>query len=170
MVWALILLVLSLCYNPSFALAEPERASYSVYQSIQPNSAYLDWAASYMPKMGFGDEYVFFRSGQYQYCLCVGDISWSGGTFSGGDCQCTFLNLSSGGYGDLSVTSSSGSFSLSPADKIVYSSLGNYPTLSPTFFYFHCLIFCAVVALVMNLLRSIWSFLLRMGVYTYASR
>lgn len=169
MVWALILSLLLLLSSPSIAFAEPEgtRATYTVYASTAPNSSYLDWAAMYLPKMGFGDDYVFFRSGQYQYCLAVGNLSWSGGSFSGGDIQCTFLNLSYAGSSDLSLTHSSGSFSLSPGDKVVYSSLGDFPTLAPDLVYLELIIFLGLVAIVMSILRYIWSFLLRMGVYAY---
>lgn len=171
MVWALIISVLLLLYTPSPALADPEpsRASYSVYQSLSPNSQYLDWAESYLPRVGFGEDYVFFRSGQYQYCFARGDLSLSSGTIGGDDIQCTFLNLSSAGVSDSSLTYSSGSFSLVPGNKVIYSNLGDFPTLSPEYFYLECLIFCAVVACVMSILRSIWSFLLRMGVRVHDS-
>lgn len=163
MVWAVIICALLLFPTPALA------ANYTAYQSVSPNSSYLDWADSYYPHIGFSDDYVFFRSGQFQYCLAVGDLSYSSGTFSGDDIQCTFLNLSSGGSGDLSVTSSSGSFNLNPSSKIVYSNLGSYPTLNPLYFYLTCFIFISVVALIMSLLRYIWSFLLRMGVFVHAA-
>lgn len=153
---------------PPLAAPEPSRGASTIYGSIAPNSSYLEFARDFLPKIPWGDDYVFYRSGQYEYCLAFGDISWSGGRFSGSDCQFIFLTPASGYSTDLTLSSSSGSFSLSPSSYVVYSSLGDFPSLSGQLTFSSSILFLLCVFGICSVLRSIWSFLIRMGVRTHA--
>lgn len=139
------------------------RASYSVYSSVSNNS-YSVLAGSMLWHVPFGDDYVFWRSGQYEYRLAFGDLQLSGGTFTGDNLSFVVFSLDSSYSGTFTVSRSSGSLSLSTGNYLVYSNLGHYPILNDSYVFASLFIFVVSVALVMCLLRSIWSFLLRMGV------
>ena len=72
-----------------------------------------------------GTDYVAFRSDQYEYTLCYGDISLSGTSFSAA--SCTVVRYST--RYNTAVSSFSDSLSLNAASQPVYSSLGAYPDL-----------------------------------------
>lgn len=137
------------------------------YDSISSNSAYIGFFASMLPKIPWGDDYVFWRSGQYAYSFAFGDLYYSGGVFTGDDLSIMVLTTSNGYSGHVSLGSSSGSLNLDCSDYVVYSNLGYYPLLDSQSFYLEALIFCLVVGLCCSCFRYIWSFLLRMGVRTH---
>ena len=72
-----------------------------------------------------GTDYVAFRSDQYEYTLCYGDISLSGTSFS--SASCTVVTYST--RYNTTVSSFLDSLSLNASSQPVYSSLGSYPEL-----------------------------------------
>lgn len=100
---------------------------YTVYDSGLPSSQYLDWAQGLIKRVPIGQDYVFFRSGQYQYIFAFGDYS------NGFSAPSTVyvLQLSNNYNGSYSFYSlSDDSFSLSSGQGVVYSSLSDYPSLT----------------------------------------
>ena len=157
---------------PSLLGAEPVRASSSyssIYSGVAPNSAYLDWAAALLPKIGWMDDYVFFRAGQYEYVVAVGDLDWSGGVLSGSDLVLYSLVTTSGYSNDYVYSVGIGSVRLSVGDDLVYSNLGGFPVLSPLWVAMQCIVFSLCVALVCSVLRALWSWSLRTGRYVFLS-
>lgn len=152
-------------YGSVSALAAAPRSV--PYDSVSTNSTYVDFFASMLPKIPWGDDYVFWRSGQYAYTLVIGDLDYSGGVFTGDDLSFVVLTTSNGYSGHVSLGSSSGSLDLDCSDYVVYSNLGFYPLLDSQSFYIEAIIFCLVVGLCCSCFRYIWSFLLRMGVRTH---
>lgn len=163
MVWAL--MVCALLLFPSTALGAPSVP----YDSISTSSSYLDYFAAYLPSIPFGDDYVCYKSGQYEYRLVYGEISVDGSLMSSVDATVVAVSTLNSSGNHVSVRRFSSPLSLDVRDYLVYSSLVGFPSLRPDYFYLTCVIFCLVVSLVMHLLRSIWSFLLRMGVRVHDS-
>lgn len=101
---------------------------YTVYDSGLPSSTYLDWAQNLVKRVPIGKDYVFARTGQYQYIFAYGDFSDG---FSG-SATVWQLNLpvsySSDSYSMISFVDNA--FSFSPGQGIVYSSLSDYPSLT----------------------------------------
>lgn len=82
-------------------------------------------------KLDYGVHYVYFRSGQYDYCLAYSpDLSLSGTVFSGEDVTVVTYSTSSSYNSQASFsTSFESNFSLSAGSYLVWSDLGDYPTL-----------------------------------------
>ena len=117
--------------------------------------------------LNFSDEYVFFRSGQYEYILVASP-----------DLECTASKFSFNTSGQIYViTTNSGSnyssyysyesystdyFSLDATDMLVYSSLGNYPTLTERSANYEALTFFVVcVACMCAVVRPLFGYVLR---------
>lgn len=84
-------------------------------------------------KVPFGDHYVYWRDSEYRYCLAVGPLSASGSTFSSAEPVTVYTyerHYSSGdSYYSWSV-STDNAFSLSCGNRLVYSDIGNYPSIA----------------------------------------
>lgn len=99
---------------------------YTVYDSGLPSSNYLDWATGLVKEVPFGKDYVFARTGQYQYMFAYGDFS---DDFSG-TATVYILQLSNNYNSSYSFYSLvDNSFSFIPGHGVVYSSLPDYPSL-----------------------------------------
>lgn len=99
---------------------------YTVYDSGLPSSQYLDWASGLVKNVPFNQDYVFFRSGQYQYIFATGDYS------SGFSAPSTVyvLHLAENYNGSYEFYSMSDSaFSLHVGQGLIYSSVTDYPSL-----------------------------------------
>lgn len=88
------------------------------------SSSTLSFFSGIMRKYS-GVDYVAFRSDQYEYILCYGDISLSGSVFSSS--SVTVVRYST--RYDTTVSESTESFNLNAGSQPVYSSLGSYPEL-----------------------------------------
>lgn len=107
-----------------------EASSYSVYDGSL-SSTYTQYCRDIIGGLGFDDHYIYFRSGQYEYSLIVGDIDYAGNTFTLADVGTIYKFSTDSGYNSTFTytVSSLDSFSLSVSDRLVYSDLGNYPQL-----------------------------------------
>ena len=99
---------------------------YTVYDSGLPSSSYLDWATGLVKNVPFNQDYVFFRSGQYQYIFATGDYS-NGFTAPSTVYVLQLSNNYNGSYSFYSVFDNG--FSLTPGQGVVYSSVDEYPSL-----------------------------------------
>lgn len=78
------------------------------------------------------DDYVFYRSGNYEYKMYVGDLDLNENIFTGNDLECYTLSYSQSGYNNsiYSYNTTTGhSIYLNASNYLLYSNLGNYPTL-----------------------------------------
>lgn len=133
----------------------------SVYGSVTPSTSYANFAASLLPKLGFSDDYVFFRSGENEFIFVHGAMSLSGTTFSGDsvDYERFYYGGSSRGY---LFDSGTGSLSLDTVGYVVLSNLGDYPTLTGADASMtHVLVFVSTVALCLFVISRLLSFTLR---------
>ena len=84
-------------------------------------------------KVPFGHHYVYWRDSEYRYCLAVGPLTVSGTTFSSAEPVTVYTyerHYSSGdSYYTWSVSTDNG-FSLSCGSRLVYSDIGDYPSIS----------------------------------------
>lgn len=84
-------------------------------------------------KVPFGHHYVYWRDSEYRYCLAVGPLTASGTTFSSAEpvTVYTYERIYSGGdsHYEWSV-STDNVFSLSCGNRLVYSDIGDYPSIA----------------------------------------
>lgn len=85
-------------------------------------------------KVPFGHHYVYWRDSEDRYCFAVGALSVSGTTFNSSEPVTVYTyerhyNSSTGSYYTWSV-STDDVFSLSCGSRLVYSDIGNYPTIA----------------------------------------
>lgn len=120
---ALLILLTATCGAVSAATYEPYEGNIS--------TSYLTYFEDILPKIKLTDHYVFFRSGQYDYSMIVGDIEYVNGVFSA-DNSCTVYSMSTNNsynsYFSYNV-SSIDSLTLRPSNILVYSDLGDFPEL-----------------------------------------
>ena len=84
-------------------------------------------------KVPFGEHYVYWRDSEYRYCFAVGPLSVSGTTFSSSEPVTVYTYERHYTSGDSYYTWSAStdvSFSLSCGSRLVYSDVGNYPTIA----------------------------------------
>jgi hypothetical protein len=108
-----------------------QAASYDVYDG-SPSNTYIQYYRDLLGSISITDNYVVFRSGQYDYKMVVGEIVHNNGLFtSDKPCKVYSFTQTENGYNGYYTynTSSIDSFVLDSENKIVYSDLGEYPQL-----------------------------------------
>lgn len=83
-------------------------------------------------KVPFGQNYVYWRDGQYSYKFAYGDLTLEGSEFvSDGIVTICSYDTSGSSYNNYYTWSvfTDSNFSLSAGDRLVYSDLGDYPAL-----------------------------------------
>lgn len=159
-------------YNyPVMTLSEEESLelyalSVDAYQGTI-NTTYLTFFKDIVSGISIFDDYVFYRSGNSDYCMVVGDIELNGTTFEllgeGKQYEISQVNGGAGtnSYYSLSVSAVS-DLSIRARDYLVYSNLGHYPRLEERGVVYEFamltafIIFCACC-----LVRPISNFVLR---------
>lgn len=97
------------------------------------SSTYIDIFKQF--DISINDDYVFFRSGQYEYSMLVGDIDYSNNNFnlSGNGKLYTLVYNTGTGYGSNSyytrTVSDVSNYTVTTGGKLVYSNLGDFPIL-----------------------------------------
>lgn len=105
-------------------------ATHQVYEG-NPSNTYIQYFKDIISGMSFTDNYVAFRSGQYDYTLVVGKLEYTNGEIRLVGQGEIYTISQEGNYNsyykyDYAETSN---FSVNPSDKIIYSDIGNYPHL-----------------------------------------
>lgn len=83
-------------------------------------------------KVPFGHHYVYWRDSEYRYCFVVGPLTVSGTTFSSSEPVTVYTyerNTSSSSYYIWRVRTDD-VFSLSCGSRLVYSDIGDYPSIA----------------------------------------
>ena len=105
-------------------------ATVSDYNLGTNNLAIFEGLAEKVP---FGQHYVYWRDSEYRYCFAVGSLSVSGTTFSSAAPVTVYsyerIYSSGNSYYTWSV-STDDAFSLSCGSRLVYSDIGNYPSIA----------------------------------------
>lgn len=107
-----------------------QAASYTAYDG-NPSNTYITYYRDILAGVPITDNYVVFRSSQYEYIMVTGDLVYNNGLFTS-DKECTTYTIATSGNYNQSYSYNIGSitsFVLDSGDEIVYSDLGNYPQL-----------------------------------------
>ncbi len=130
MVWKrLILFVLMLAVLSALPISA---SAYSVYQEGNISTTYLTYFKDMSTVIGINDDYVFFRSGQNEYTLAVGELELASGYIRGSNIDIyQIYSVTASGYNTVYAYGSTtqSSFVLQVASSLIYSNLGNYPQL-----------------------------------------
>ena len=137
--------------SPGFDAAAPY-GSYNPYDSGISTSV-LAYMEDVLPKLG-NVHYVLFRSGQYTYRMVYADdMELRSGVFTADNASYVAYNSRDSYWS----TGQEGSFRLSAGNYIVYSDLGEYPSLDSVGIYLWVLIFIASVFFLFTIYRSMFS-------------
>lgn len=160
MVRKVIAIFCALCCLAALPLAASAAEIYEGNISTTYVTFFRDMAA----KLPMGTDYVFFRSGQYEYCMVAGDLTWNGSMFSGEDLT-QYIIVTNSGYNNTYQfgTASLDTFSLAPGGALVYSNLGSFPDLYERSDYIAgTQLFMLAVLSVMLIIRPVFTFTLRL--------
>lgn len=164
MVWKrLIIIVAVLAILSSMTI---NASAADVYTEGNISTTYVTYFQDILGKVSPLKDYVFFRSGQYEYTMVVGDLELSSGVFiSSQPCEVyTIYSTTSSGYNQTYSFGSTieNTYSLRVADSLVYSNLGDYPDLIERGDYLETAVLLLIlVALCMSLVARIFNFCLR---------
>lgn len=160
MVWKIIrVCVILLVITCGFATVT-QAYTHSIYESGNLSTAYIQYFRDIVSGIGFNDNYVAFRSGQYTYTLIVGDISYENNDFVSNDTVMCYEFNTNSGYSSAYTydVTSLDNFSLNTTNQLIYSDLGNYPQLIERGAKFEILTtFIICVALLCAFIRGLWS-------------
>ena len=150
----------ALCCLAALPLAASAVTIYDGTISTTYITIFRDIAA----KLPLTSDYVFFRSGQYEYILVAGDLEYSGSMFTGSDLTQYIVKTNSNYNNSYEFgTATLNSFSLAPGGALVYSNLGSFPDLYQRSDYaLSSLIFANALLFCCFLIRPIFNFTLRM--------
>lgn len=81
-------------------------------------------------RRGYGEHYVIWRGGQYDYYCAVGDISYTGSSYVGVNCDLYNLRTSGGYQTGYTWTYSQQDIIVSRNGMLVWSDLGGMPMLT----------------------------------------
>lgn len=106
-------------------------ATHSVYTEGNISTTYVQYFKDILSGANIKDNYVAFRSGQYEYTMVVGDLEYSNGTISLNETGTEYTFTQSGNYNAQYKynTNEITNFSVSVGDSIIYSDVGQFPHL-----------------------------------------
>lgn len=141
-------------------------ASYSAYDG-NISTTYVTFFRDISSKIPINSDYVFFRSSQYDYTMIVGDLDFSGDTFTSSvEVQVYEISTNSGSSYNSTYSysvSSENNFSLSAGSSLLYSNLGNYPDLiERNDYYAFSAVLLLLIGICLYLCRSVFGFCLRL--------
>lgn len=157
-------MLLVFCFSLALVMAMPSRASAAEPYEGNISTTYITIFRDIATNLGLNDDYVFYRSGQYEYQMVVGELDYTGSVISAdGSVKIYRITTNSGYSSDYVYTiTTANSFSLTPGDALIYTNLGEYPDLIERSvdieFATLALLF---IGLCCYLLRSIFNFSLR---------
>ena len=79
---------------------------------------------------GYGEHYVLWRAGRYDYYCAVGNISYSGDRYVGTDCDLYYLRTNGSSGSGYEWTYSKQDIAISRNGMLVWSDLGGMPMLN----------------------------------------
>lgn len=103
-----------------------------VYQEGNISTTYVTYFQDILSKVSPFDDYVFYRSGQNQYAMLVGDLYIADDTiYSFERCKLYEIYTTSSSYTTIYKFRSNyySEYSVTVGDALVYSNIGDYPDL-----------------------------------------
>lgn len=135
--------------------------TFTAYANVSPTGTYATYAAGYLPRVGFDQHYVYVQDTSSSYTFVWGDLSKSGNSISGSDCNWVRWYYVSQGTGYL-MQSGTGQVTVDTNSHVVLSDLDGWPMLDGNADSLRKEVgFYAVVALAVYCLHHVWSFVLR---------
>lgn len=107
-----------------FSLSSGASTEYSVGTTMN------QYVIAIVGSRGYGEHYVLWRAGQYDYYCAVGDISYSGDRYVGTDCDLYYLRTYGGYTSGYEWTYSKQDIAVSRNGMLVWSDLGGMPMLN----------------------------------------
>lgn len=130
------------------------------------STSYITYAADLYRGLDTNEDYVFSRTGQYEYTLFVGELLRRNGRVDSADGGTVyrFTNVQSDGYyGSSNYVSLSedevDSYSLVFGDELIYSSIDGFPSFETNereLGYIYVATFILAAMFVLDLLRSVF--------------
>lgn len=101
-----------------------------IHQQYGVGTSNLEIFDRIVAKLPLGVDYVYYRDSQYNYCLVYGDLSYNNSYFSGRNVTRINYNTYTGSSQQPTfMVSIVSSFNLPVSNWLVYSNLGDYPSL-----------------------------------------
>lgn len=156
--------LLSVVCALALLMATPLRASaYTVYTDGNMSSTYTEIFRDIVESSAPLQDHLCFRSGQYEYVLLIGDFEYTDGVFTADEATEYKITTNTGysssyqyAVGDVR------SVNLVPGSTLVYSNLGDYPSLnSPESGFWYALLVLVMVGIIQGLVRPIFGFTYR---------
>lgn len=145
-------------------VAQPLTASAVSPYEGNISTTYITIFRDIATKIPLNADYVFFRSGQYDYTMVVGDFDDTGNAITSGSEVTIYTISTNSGYNsiyDYSVSIQTG-YTITPGSALIYSNLGNYPDLiERNDNYALATLLLLLVGICCYLCRSIFGFCLR---------
>lgn len=109
--------------------ALPLAASAATVYDGNISTTYITIFRDIVSKLPLTSDYVFFRSGQYEYLLVAGDLDYNGSMFTGSDLT-QYILVTNGNYNSNYEygTTKIDNFNLAPADVLYIPTLATTPT------------------------------------------
>ena len=131
------------------------------------STTYLTIFRDVVADLSPADDYVFYRSDEYEYTLVAGDLEYNGSSFSLDGQGRSYVLTYGSGYQNNAYNwqvFNLSSFNLSVGDDLVYSNLGYYPALEgrETIYAYSTLVIVFVACLA-SVLRYVLVFTLRVS-------
>lgn len=137
-----------------------------IYDDGGIGTTYTTYFQDILDKYPVVPDYVYFRSGQYQYVLVVSDdLEFNEGVFTAPSYDYFLISTSNNyGSGYLTLFKLSGTdLNVNVGDNLVYSSLGHFPSLVERgSIYDYAIALILVIGGSCVLLRSVFAFVLRL--------
>lgn len=165
MVWKRLITCITLVMI--FALANTyECYAYSIYTEGNLSSTYTTIFEDVVSGISPSKNYVYYRSGQYEYTLAVGDNMKlvDGIVYSTENTDLYIITTASGYNSNYTYSISSvPDFQLSLGDSLVYSNLGDYPLLEERgVLYEYLQTYIIIIFALCCFVRSIFAFTYRL--------
>lgn len=146
-------------------LGTSSASAYSVYEQGNISTSYVQYYEDIVDKFTPNTSYVMWRNGQNEYCLYHSETLKLSATNFNDNGNGTLVRLySSGNYNstyEYESTQISG-FSLNANNIMVYSNLGDYPSLNESSeVYLYALLVVSIVFGCCVLIRPMFKFVLR---------
>lgn len=146
---------------------QAQASTYSPYTDGNIGTTQLQYFRDIISNLGINDSYVASRTGRYTYQLFVGDIKYSNGQFvcsqQGSVITVYTINTDTNSFGTYTYNvSTDNNFTFNASNFLVYSNLGDYPSLEErsVIYEFSTFFIIAVVSLC-ALLRPLFNFVYR---------
>lgn len=106
-------------------------ATHTIYDQGNMNTTYITYFKDILSGANFSDNYVAFRSGQYEYTLIVGKLKYADSVISLTEKGKEYVFNQTGNYNSTYTfeTNEISNFSVNTGSYIIYSDVGDFPEL-----------------------------------------